>query len=340
MSAHDFQHYLSEFLARFLPGEVGAARNTIMSYRDTFTLLLRYCKAHEDITPEHMRCELLTKELVERFLASAETERGCGPATRNQRLAAIRSFCRYLQARDIERIGQYQRVLSIPKKKTSTTPPHHVSVDEIRLILAQPDASRPTGRRDLALLALMYDSGARVQEIADLTLGDFRADPPATVKLTGKGNKVRIVPLMSPTAALVQRYAEGAGLTGAASRSRPLFPNRAGNKMTRTGIAYILDKHVATARESDPAMLTETISPHALRHSKAMHLLQAGVNLVYIRDILGHADLKTTEIYARIDGEMKRNALQSAFTNLTPPDAMPLWHQDKDMLTWLTNLGH
>lgn len=339
MTTHDFQHYLSEFLARFLPGEVGSATNTIMSYRDTFTLLLRYCKAHEEITPEHMTCDLLTKDLVERFLAWLETERGCGPTTRNQRLAAIRSFCRYLQARDVERIGQYQRVLAIPKKKTTTAPPHHLSLDGIRLILDQPDTSRPAGRRDLALLALIYDTGARVQEIADLTLGDLRTDPPATVKLTGKGNKTRIVPLMLPTVTLVQRYADGAGLTGPASRSRSLFPNRSGKKITRGGIAYILDKHVTAAREANPAALPDTISPHTLRHSKAMHLLQAGVNLVYIRDILGHADLKTTEIYARIDGEMKRRALQSAFTNLTPPDAMPLWHQDKDVLTWLINLG-
>jgi integrase/recombinase XerD len=339
MTTHEFQYYLSEFLARFLPGEVGAATNTIMSYRDTFTLLLRYCKVHEDITPEHMTCELLTRDLVERFLAWLEAERGCGPTTRNQRLAAIRSFCRYLQARDVERIGQYQRVLAIPKKKTKTTSPRHLSLDGIRLILDQPDTSRPAGRRDLAMLALIYDTGARVQEIVDLTLGDLRTDPPATVTLTGKGSKTRIVPLMLPTVALVQRYADGAGLTGPASRSRPLFPNRGGKKMTRSGIAYILDKHVTAARLANAAALPDTISPHTLRHSKAMHLLQAGVNLVYIRDILGHADLKTTEVYARIDGEMKRRALQNAFTNLTPPDAMPLWHEDKDMLTWLTNLG-
>ncbi|BAS14485.1 putative integrase/recombinase y4rC [Arthrobacter sp. Hiyo8] len=332
MSTHDFQYLLSEFLARFLPGEVGSATNTIRSYRDAF-IFLRYCKAHENIAPEHMTCELLTKDLVERFLAWLEAERGCTAATRNQRLAAIRSFCRYLQARDIERIGQYQRVLAIPKKKTTTASPRHLSLDGIRLILDQPDTSKPSGRRDLALLALIYDTGARVQEIADLTLGDLRTDPPATVKLTGKGNKTRIVPLMLPTVTLVQRYADGAGLTGPANRSRSLFPNRGGVKMTRSGIAYILDKHVAAAREASPATLPDTISPHTLRHSKAMHLLQAGVNLVYIRDILGDADLKTTEIYARIDGEMKRRALQSAFTNLTPADAMPLWHQDKDMLT-------
>ena len=134
-----------------------------------------------------MRCELLTEEVVERFLAWLETDRGCSPATRNQRLAAIRSFCRYLQTRDIERIGQYQRVLAIPKKKTRSTTPRHLSLEGIRLILAQPGPRKPSGRRDLALLTLMYDSGARVQEIADLTLGDLRTDPPATVRLTGKG---------------------------------------------------------------------------------------------------------------------------------------------------------
>lgn len=337
--AHDFQHYLSEFLARFLPGEVGAATNTIRSYRDTFTLLLRYCQAHENTAPDAMTCALLTKELVERFLSWLESDRGCGPATRNQRLAAIRSFCRYLQIRDIARIGQYQQVLAIPKKKAPATTPGHLSLDGIRLILAQPDAAKMSGRRDLAMLALMYDTGARVQEIADMTVADLRTEAPATARLTGKGTKTRIVPLMAPTSGVLQRYLEGADLTGPVNAARPLFPNRAGNKMTRTGIAYVLDKHVSAARAADPAVLPETISPHTFRHSKAMHMLQAGVNLVYIRDVLGHADLKTTEIYARIDGEMKRRALQNAYTNVTAPDAMPLWQQDKDMLAWLTNLG-
>ncbi len=338
MKSHDFQHYLSDYLVRYLPGEIGSATHTIMSYRDTFVLFLRYGKAHENITPERMTCDLMTRELVERFLAWIETERGCGPATRNQRMAAIRSFCRYLQTRDIERIGQYQQILAMAKKKAPTKVPRHISIDAVKLILAQPDTTKPSGRRDLALLVLIYDTGARVQEIADLTIGDLRFDSPATIKLTGKGNKTRIVPLMPPTVAVAQRYADSTGLTGPASRTRPLFPNRAGTKMTRTGIAYIVDKHVAAAKHTEPTALPDTISPHTFRHSKAMHMLQAGVNLVYIRDILGHADLKTTEIYARI-GEMKRRALQNAFTNLTPPDATPSWHNDKDVLTWLTNLG-
>ncbi len=339
MNDHDFQQYLSEFLTRFLPGEVGSATNTIRSYRDTFSLLLRYCRACEEISPERMRCELLTKELVERFLTWLETERGCSPATRNQRLAAVRSFCRYLQVRDIDRIGQYQRVLAIPKKRAPAATPGHLTVDGVRLILAQPDTATSSGQRDLALLALMYDSGARVQEIVDLTVTDFRADPPAIVKLTGKGGKTRIVPLMPPTSTLLQRYMEGAGMTRAASGSRPLFPNRSGARMTRAGVAYTLAKHVTAAVRVDPAALPAHVSPHTLRHSKAMHLLQAGVDLVYIRDILGHADLKTTEIYARIDGEMKRRALEDAFTNVIPSHELPEWHQNKEVLTWLTSLG-
>jgi len=185
----------------------------------------------------------------------------------------------------------------------------------------------------------MYDSGARVQEMADISVGDFRAEPPATIKITGKGGKTRIVPLMEPTAAIVRQYICATGLTGGAKHSYPLFPNRHGGRLTRAGITYILDKCVESARTKNPGVLPEVISPHCFRHSKAMHLLHAGVNLVYIRDILGHADLKTTEIYARIDGEMKRKALEEAFANTVPSGAVPLWQQDGKLLNWLQSLG-
>ena len=128
-------------------------------------------------------------------------------------------------------------------------------------------------------------------------------------------------------------------LTGGGKHSYPLFPNRHGERLTRAGIKYILDKCVEPARNKNPGVLPEVISPHSFRHSKAMHLLHAGVNLVYIRDILGHADLKTTEIYARIDGEMKRKALEEAFTNTVPSGAVPLWQQDGELLNWLQSLG-
>jgi site-specific recombinase XerD len=335
----DFPYYLSKYLTQYLPGEIGASTNTILSYRDTFTLYLKYFKAQEGVPPETLTLDRITKESVGAFLSWLECGRNCGVSTRNQRLAAIHSFCRFMQIEDVVRLNQYQQVLSIPKKKTKVGTISYISTEGIRVILRQPDASKPAGRRDLVMLSLMYDTGARVQEIADLAAGDVRMEKPSTVKLTGKGGKSRIVPLMEPTAAIVRQYLDETGLSDNGKRSYPLFPNRRGGKFTRAGIKYTLDKYVQTARKENSTVLPDLISPHSLRHSKAVHLLQAGVNLVYIRDILGHADLKTTEIYARIDGEMKRKALEEAFTNVTPSDAMPVWQKDSDLLAWLQGLG-
>lgn len=335
----DFPYYLSKFLTQYLPGEIGASTNTILSYRDTFTLYLKYFKVQEGVPPESLTLDRITKESVGAFLSWLECRRNCGVSTRNQRLAAIHSFCRFMQIEDVVRLNQYQQVLSIPKKKAKAGTISYISLEGIRVILRQPDTSKPDGRRDLVMLSFMYDTGARVQEIADLAASDVRIEKPSTVKLTGKGGKSRIVPLMEPTAAIVRQYLAETGLSGNDKRSYPLFPNRMGGKFTRAGIKYTLDKYVQIARKENSTVLPDVISPHSFRHSKAMHLLQAGVNLVYIRDILGHTDLKTTEIYARIDGEMKRKALEEAFTNVTPSDAMPVWQKDSDMLAWLQRLG-
>jgi site-specific recombinase XerD len=335
----DFPYYLSRFLTCYLPGEAGVRQNTILSYRDTFLLLLKYVKSQKGILPEKMILDMFTRQLVTAFLLWLENERNCSISTRNQRLAAIHSFCRFMQLEDIMRLNQYQLIISIPKKKGGKGIINYMSPEGIKLILGQPDVSKGSGRRDMVLLSLMYDTGSRVQEMADLTVGDIRLDVPATVKITGKGGKTRIVPLMQPTADIVRGYIFDFGLSGNAKRSYPLFPNRGGMKFTRAGIKYILDKHVDSARAENPGILPDVISPHSFRHSKAMHLLHAGVNLVYIRDILGHADLKTTEIYARIDGEMKRKALEEAFTNTIPSGEIPLWQQDGELLNWLQGLG-
>lgn len=335
----DFSYYLSKFLAQYLPGEAGASSNTILSYRDTFLLLLKYCKLQENMRPEDMTLGKLTRDLVCAFLSWVEAERNCSVSTRNQRLAAIHSFCRFMQLEDVMRLNQYQLIISIPKKKGTSGTVNYMSPEGIRLILNQPDVEKRSGHRDMVLLSLMYDSGARVQEMADLSVGDVRTDSPATVKITGKGGKTRIVPLMEPTANIVSRYIFDFGLDNSGMRSYPLFPNQSGKKLTRAGIKYILGKYVESARKENPGILPEVISPHSFRHSKAMHLLHAGVNLVYIRDILGHADLKTTEIYARIDGEMKRKALEEAYTGVAPSEAVPLWQKDGELLNWLQSLG-
>lgn len=335
----DFPYYLSRFLTKYLPGELGISENTILSYRDTFSLFLRYSQQYKNIIPEKMILDRFAKELVESFLDWIENERNCSVSTRNQRLAALHSFCRFMQTEDVLHMYQYQQILSIPKKKSKSGTVNYISLEGIRLILKQPDLTKRLGYRDMVLLTLMYDSGSRVQEIADLAVGDIRTTSPATVKITGKGNKTRIVPLMAPTADLVKKYISDLELNDSIKHKYPLFTNRSGDKRTRAGIKYILDKYVEAARHENGSVLPEIISPHSFRHSKAMHLLHSGVNLVYIRDILGHADLKTTEIYARIDGEMKRKALEEAFLQTTPTEEIPIWQQDGDMMKWLKSLG-
>jgi len=338
MNTTDFAHHLTNYLSSYLPGQRNVSTNTIKSYRDTFSLFLRYCRDEKHLPSEKFTLNHLKRSLVEDFLIWLEQCRNCGIATRNQRLAAIHAFCKYLQYECPESMSTLQEVLSIPQKKAPSHSLAYISLHGVEAILAQPDQSRKSGLRDLTLLALMYDTGARVQEIADAALGDVRLEPPATIRLVGKGRKARTVPLMERTATLMRKYIECFFTDISASSSRPLFCNNQREKLTRSGIAFILDKYVQMARSSAGEYLPEKVTPHVLRHSKAMHLLQSGVNLIYIRDLLGHADMKTTEIYARADSEAKRTALENARMPTIPAET-PVWHQNADLLSWLQSLG-
>ena len=211
---------------------------------------------------------------------------------------------------------------------------NHLTIEQTRRLLAQPDRSTRRGRRDATLLATFYDTAARVQELADLTVRDIRVEPPALAVLTGKGRKIRHVPLGGNTAALLDAHLVEHGLDKPGHDDHPLFVNQHGSKLSRGGIAWIIGKYQAQA--GDPALSSADISPHVLRHSRAMHLYEAGVPLPYIRDILGHAGLATTDIYARASTEAKRKALEAAYDIVT--DDLPEWNQDPGLLNWLAAL--
>lgn len=206
MMEYNFSYYLSAFLGKYLPGVVGASSNTISSYRDTFVLYLRYMKAEKGIPAERIKLKTLSPKCFSEFLDWLETQRRCSVTTRNVRLAAIHSFFRYLQYEAPECLDLCQKVLAIPFKKTEQRVLNYFSLDGIKLLLSMPDTSTKSGRRDLALLSLMYDTGARVQEIADLTPQCVRFEKPATIRLHGKGNKTRIVPMMDAQVALLKQY--------------------------------------------------------------------------------------------------------------------------------------
>ena len=339
MKPTDFAAQLSRYLGIYLPGQVGGSINTISSYRDTFSLLLRYCQDEQGLSPQKLTLEKIDHHLVERFLLWLEKERNCCAGTRNNRLAAIHAFYRYLQIEMPQYLNRCQEILSIPYKKAQKKVVSYLTLDGMKTLLAQPDITTISGRRDLAMLSLLYDTGARVQELVDLKMEDIRLSNPTVIRLTGKGNKVRLVPIMMPTVKILQNYLNEHDPCYTAHGGYPLFCNRAGKRLTRAGVAYILDKYLSKAKISGEGSLPDSISPHRFRHSKAMHLLQAGVNLVYIRDLLGHADISTTEIYARADEHFKRQALEKAYPSPTPASETTAWQKDDDLLDWLKNLG-
>lgn len=334
MKTVDFPKSLADFLTKYLPAERGMSSNTIASYRMTFILLISFMKEYKGIKPQKLVFSDLTKTCIEEYLNHLEQVRKCSVSTRNVRLAALHAFFNFVQYEWPEQLDECRRILSIKQKKAKQGTINYLTVEGIQLLLSQPDLSTKKGIRDLALLALMYDCGARVQEIIDLSPGSIRLNKPYTIKLVGKGSKARIVPLMDEEVVHLKNYMSKSDLSEPHAEMYPLFYNTRREKFTRAGITHILHKYAAMARSHNDALVPKKISCHSLRHSKAMHLLQAGVNLVYIRDILGHVSVKTTEIYARVDSKQKREAIEKAYVNVVKKEA-PVWVNNDSLLDWL-----
>lgn len=336
MKSTDFAKHLTDFLSIYLPKQKNVSTNTIYSYRDTFKLLIKYCQEIKGVPAERITLKILSSDCLSNFLQWLETDRKCSISTRNQRLAAIHSFFRYIQAEDPVGIFNYQKIAAIPIKKAQKTVVEYLNPEAMKLLLEQPDKHTPKGRRDLTLMSVLYDSGARVKELIDLRVCDVSLQDPAVLTLTGKGNKIRRVPIMKNTAALLQIYLRENKLDESWKNEYPLFTNNQHHKLTKAGIVYIIAKYVASAGKIS-TLVPSKVNTHMFRHSKAMHLLQAGINLVYIRDFLGHVDLKTTEIYARADTEMKRKAIEKLQPDLID-STLPDWSKDQALLSWLSDL--
>lgn len=337
--ANDFAWYLSRFLTKYLSGEKNLSTNTIAVYRDTFRLFLLFCEQKMEVTPDRISISLLTKELVIDYLDWLELERKCSITTRNQRLSSIHGFIKYVQKELPENLFALQRILGISSRKTGKTIIPYLTEDELKILFQQPDVRTKQGKRDLVLLILMYDSAARVQELADIRIKDIRLNSPAVITLHGKGNKARQVPVLGKTKDLLSGYLEEHKKYpwGIAIADAPVFYNQKHQQLTRWGISYILNKYVELAKKNIGFTVNFPVTPHVLRHSKAMGMLKSGINLIYIRDFLGHSNVTTTEVYARADSEMKRNALEESYKELYT-DKMPRWEDDENLMQWLKNL--
>lgn len=331
----DFARYVTAYLGRYLPGQRNLSENTIASYRDAFRLLISYF-AESGAKPERLSMGDLTKEAVEGFVAWLAA-RGCSDSTLNQRLCAVKAFVGYVKAEDPARLLQYQQVLAIKQRKKQEAQMVVPGRDALAAIPGAPDRSTARGRRDAVLLTLPYDTGARVSELCGIDLRDVRLESPATVTLFGKGGKSRVVPLMGATARLVEAYIEEAYPRRCpADLGKPLFPNPRGERLTRAGVANILARHADAARKAGAAV-PEGLSPHSLRHRKAIDLLESGVNLVYIGDLLGHRSVTTTEIYATVSVARKREMLERAAV-APKVGEYPDWTENKDLMSWLKSI--
>lgn len=327
---------LRAFFTDYLPGLRGMSPHTIQSYRDALVLLLRFLTAIKNTDTDRLDLADITPEMVISFLQHLETSRHNTVSTRNVRLAAIHAFFRYLAGHDPSRLEQAQQILDIPFKRTGVQSIDYLNYDEIQAVLNSVDRATAGGRRDYALLALMFNTGARVQEILDLHAHDLQLSRPYQVRLCGKGRKVRICPLWPQMAEVLRAFCAECGLE---SRTvAPVFLNRRGEPLTRFGVRYILAKYCQRAQSITPSLAGKKLHPHSMRHSTAIFLLKSGVDLVSISHWLGHANINTTHRYATLDLEMKREALARAKYPDGHPKALSSWRLDADLLTWLRAL--
>ncbi|GAB7540524.1 site-specific integrase [Cupriavidus sp. 8B] len=324
------------FFSQYLTEQRGVSRHTVLSYRDSMILLLRFIAASQHCDPVKLELDAISPEVVLAFLNYLEQERHNKTSSRNVRLAAIHAFFRYVATHAPERIEQAQRILGIPFKRTRTGSIDYLEEDEIHAVMECIDRSTPYGRRDYALLAVLFNTGARVQEIVDLSACDLQIDPPPQVTLFGKGRKRRACPLWPGTAQVLKQFADEVHLD--MRSNMPLFCNQRGQRLTRFGIAYILSKYFQAAANKCPSMVNKRLHPHSARHSTAMLLLKSGVDLPTISHWLGHVSVNTTNRYARADLEMKRRAIARAGTVVDSVTPLRPWRSDASLIEWLASL--
>lgn len=320
------------FFAQHLPLSRGLSQNTIKSYRDAIVLLLRFLADHHGCDVVDLDIGHLGPDELMAFLDHLERDRGNGTSSRNARLAAVRSFARYFAASHPESVEVCQRLLAVPVKRGPRRTVDYLEGDEFRAMF---DAAAGS-LRDRALLLTFLNTGARVSELISISVAELELERPLQVHLFGKGRKERVCPLWPRTADALRALLEEINATPA-SHDR-VFRNLRGEPLTRFGARYILRKYARLAQDSAQTLSRKTVHPHKLRHTAAVHLLQAGVDLVTISQWLGHASVETTNRYVVVDLEAKRAALEKARPFMEPSAALSTWRTDTSVLAWLEAL--
>ncbi len=334
MKPTTFASYLSKYFTVYLANEQACAPTTIDSYRFAFILFLAFMEQELGITPDRVEITHLTRGNVLAFLDWLQDERHNSSSTRNQRQAAINSFVRYLIYELPEYLNEFQRILGVPLKRVRQQEISYLKADGVKLLLAQVNPDSRNGLRDHLILSLLYTTGIRVSELINIRVRDLSLFKPYTLLVHGKGHKDRYVPLMKVIIPQIQDYLAQQRLTSSEKLDEWIFRSHMHEQFTRQGISYIVRKYADQARKVEPELIPEDFSPHKMRHSTAMSLVDSGVDLIYIRDLLGHISVKTTEVYGRADAKRKREAIEAASLEIVPPEA-PEWESDKNLRRWL-----
>lgn len=337
MKRTDFAICLNKYLTDYMVNARGSTERTIASYRYAFVFLLEYYSDELKIPADKVTLSDLTYDNISGFYKWLQDHQGNSIATRNQRQAAVNSFIKFLVYERPEYMPEYQRILGIPVKKAPQKEISYLKEDGIKLLMDQIPLNEPNGLRDYVMLMLMYTTGVRVSELISIKVKDLSLAFPYTVLVHGKGQKSRFVPLNSKLIPVIKRYMKKMKYDDPIHMDDWLFLNHMGNQFTRQGICYMIKKYADAARKINPELIPGDMSPHKLRHSTAMGLVASGVDLIYIRDLLGHVSVRTTEVYAKADTKQKREAIEAASKEIVPKEESK-WDNNISLKNWLKEL--
>lgn len=333
MTATDFAVLVTKFLTEYLPLHRSCSKNTISSYKDSLKLFILFLRDHKSMNINKFKMHQINRELILEFIEWLEN-RGNSPVTINHRLAGIKSFLNFAQYESVENIAYLQPVLSIKSLKTTTRQVDYLTEEQMNSLINLPPTDTFTGLRHRIIMCLLYDTGARVQELCDLKIEDINLGNNPTVKLHGKGSKIRIVPISKNMNQILEVYISKF-FSDIKLKNEYLIKNKNNQQMSRDGIEYIVQKYASILKNNDPSFPSK-VHPHMFRHSKAMHMLAVDIPIVYIRDFLGHEDISTTMIYARADSRKKNEAINNLAPKLIEENYVD-WSKDQDLLDFLNS---
>jgi site-specific recombinase XerD len=333
MKTTSFSRLLHVFFHEWAGQQRNLSHHTVLSYRDTWRLFLCFVSLRKKRAVDALSLGDLDAREVLAFLQHLEDDRKVSVGTRNCRLAAIHSFFAFVAYREPLAIAQCTEIARIPVKKMNRPAMCYLEAEEITAILRQPDQSKPEGQRDHALLAFLYNTGARIQEALSVSPQAIRFESPVQVELFGKGRKTRICPLWPETVDLLRALLR----RQPCADDKPIFVNCYGQPLSAAGVRFKLNQYVRAAAQKVPSLTKKRISPHTFRHSAGVQLVASGIDVTVIRDWLGHARLDTTNLYARANLETKRKALEQIDPS-TKPGKPPRWKQNPKLLAWLNSL--